>query len=162
MSKTSLQAYHTNSMQKNRPKKRVIFEKWDHFEYWPKWPPCKGYSLCKIIILGQKIKLSKTYQKRVYKHIIVILWKKNCSKKHLIFQKWDHFEYWPNWPPCKGYNLFKIITLVQKIKLPKTYQKWVYKHIILILCEKPLEKTPNIREMRPFSLLAKMASMRRL
>ena len=35
-----------------------------------------GYSLCKIISLGQKIKLQKTHQKRLYKHIIVILFKK--------------------------------------------------------------------------------------
>ena len=42
------------------------------------------------------------------------------------------------------------MTLGQKIKLPKTYQKRVYKHIILILCKKPLEKTPNIREMGQF------------
>ena len=44
------------------------------------------------------------------------------------------------------------------MKLPKTYQKGIYKDIILILCKKLLEKTPNIREMRPFWLLAKMAS----
>ena len=35
-----------------------------------------GYSLCKIISLGQKIKLHKLHQKRLYKHIIVILCKK--------------------------------------------------------------------------------------
>ena len=42
------------------------------------------------------------------------------------------------------------MTLGQKIKLPKTFKKRVSKHIILILCIKPIEKTPNIREMRPF------------
>ena len=35
-----------------------------------------GYSHRKIINLGQKIKLHKTHQKRLYKHIIVILRKK--------------------------------------------------------------------------------------
>ena len=48
------------------------------------------------------------------------------------------------WPPCKGYTLCKIISLGQKMKLPKTYQKRIYKDIILILCKKLLEKIPNI------------------
>ena len=47
------------------------------FEYRQKWPQCKGYSLCKIITLGQKIELPKTHQKRtkmyikMYSHNIV-------------------------------------------------------------------------------------------
>ena len=61
-----------------------------------------------------------------------------------------------------GYSLCKSITLGQKMKLLKTHQKPIYKHIILILCKKTLEKTPTIREMRPFGILAKMASMQRL
>ena len=32
---------------------------------------------------------------------------------------------------------------------------------MLILCKKPVEKTPNIREMRPFWILVKTASMQR-
>ena len=39
------------------------------------------YSLCKIISLGQKIKLQKLHQIRLYKHIIVILCKKTALKK---------------------------------------------------------------------------------
>ena len=34
-----------------------------------------GYSLCKIVKLGQEIKLDKTYQKLFYRNIIFILWK---------------------------------------------------------------------------------------
>ena len=40
-----------------------------------------GYSLCKIVSLGQKIKLHKTHQKRLYNHITVTLCKKNALKK---------------------------------------------------------------------------------
>ena len=40
-----------------------------------------GYSFCKIINLGQKIKLHKTHQKQLYNHIIVILCKKTALKK---------------------------------------------------------------------------------
>ena len=46
---------------KNRFRKDQIFEKRDHFEYWQKWPASMGYSLCKIISLGQKIELHKTH-----------------------------------------------------------------------------------------------------
>ena len=35
-----------------------------------------GYSLCKIKSLGQKLKLDKTHQKRLYNHVIAIPWKK--------------------------------------------------------------------------------------
>ena len=40
-----------------------------------------GCSLCKIISLGQKIKLHKTHQKRLYNHFAVILYKKTALKK---------------------------------------------------------------------------------
>ena len=72
---------------------------------------------------------------------------KNRLKKHQIFEKWDHFE---NRPSCKGYRLCKMVSLGQKFKWPKTCEKRFYKHVRVVLCKKPLEKTPNIREMRPF------------
>ena len=40
---------------------------------------------------------------------------------------------------------------IKKIKLPKTCQKRFYKHIKVVLCEKRLLKTANIRRMRTFS-----------
>ena len=39
------------------------------------------YSPCKILTLGQKIKLLKTCEKRFYKHIGVVLPKKQLQKK---------------------------------------------------------------------------------
>jgi len=41
---------------------------------------------------------------------------------------------------------------LKKLKLPKRYQKRIYKHIILILCKKTAGKKHlgNIRELRPF------------
>ena len=68
-------------------------------------------------------------------------------KKHQIFEKWDHFEIRPSW---KGYRLCKMVSLGQKLKWPKTCEKRFYKHVRVVLCKKPLQKTPNIREMRPF------------
>ena len=72
---------------------------------------------------------------------------KNRCKKHQIFEKWDHFE---NRPSCKGYRLCKMVSLAQKFKWPKTWKKRFCKHVRVVLCKKPLEKTPIIREMRPF------------
>ena len=41
-----------------------------------------------------------------------------------------------------------MVSLGQKLKMPKTCEKRFYKNIRVVLCKKPLEKTPNIREMR--------------
>ena len=72
---------------------------------------------------------------------------KNRCKKHQIFEKWDHFE---NRPSCKGYRLCKMVSLGENFQWPKTREKRFYKDARVVLCKKPLEKTPNIREMRPF------------
>ena len=47
----------------------------------------------------------------------------------------------------------------QKLKRPKPWKKPPYKIIRVVLCKKPREKTPNIREMRQFS---KSAILQRL
>ena len=41
-----------------------------------------------------------------------------------------------------------MVSLGQKLKMSKTCEKPFYKNIRVVLCKKPLEKTPNIREMR--------------
>ena len=73
---------------------------------------------------------------------------KNGSKKHEIFQKWDHFQNGPSW---KGYNPCKILTLAQKLKFQEICQNPFYKSFTVVLRKKRLEKTRNIPEMRPFS-----------
>ena len=50
----------------------------------------------------------------------------------------------------KNYSPWKILTLGQKLKLQNTCQNPFYKSFRVVLCKKPLEKTPNIREMRLF------------
>ena len=52
--------------------------------------------------------------------------------------------------------------LGQKLKMPKTCDKRLCKHIRLVLCQKRLQKGANIWEMRPFWKLAKMATMQKL
>ena len=47
----------------NSSRKQLLFEKSEDFENWLKWPVSKGYSLCKMVSLGQKLKLPKIYKK---------------------------------------------------------------------------------------------------
>ena len=72
---------------------------------------------------------------------------KNRFRKHQIFEEWDDFE---NRPSCKGYSLCKIVSLGQKLRFTKTCEKRFFNHIRVVLCKKPLQKTPNIRGMRRF------------
>ena len=160
MRKTTPQAHHRCSFQKTIEKTPNI-RKMRRFWKLEKWPLSKGYSLCKMVCLRQKIKLLKTCEKRLHKHITAVLFKKR-SKKHLIFEKWDDFENRQKWPLCKGYSLCKMVSLRQKIKLPKTCEKRLHKHITALLFKKTIEKTPNIRKMRRFWKSAKMATMQRL
>ena len=67
----------------------------------------------------------------------------------------------PFWKLAK-ISLCKMLSLGQKLKMPKTCDKRLYKHIRLVLCKKRLKKAANIWEMRPFWKLAKMATMQRL
>ena len=105
------------------------------------------YSLRKIVSLGQKLKVKKKSEKRFFNHIRVVLCKKNRFTKHQIFEKSDDFE---NRPSCKGYSLCKLVSLGQKLKAEKRCQKRFFIHIGVVLCKKPLHKTPNVREIRRF------------
>ena len=128
---------------KNRFKKHQIFEKWDHFENRPSW---KGYRLCKMVSLGENFKWPKTREKRFYKDARFVLCKKRLEKTPNIREM---RPFW-NRPSCKNYRLGKMFSLGQKFKWPKTCEKRFYKHVRVVLCKKPLQKTPNIWEMRPF------------
>ena len=96
---------------------------------------------------GSKIKNSREHCKIHFINHLQLFCAKNCSKKHQILEKREHFE---NRPSCKGYSPCKILTLDQKLKLQKTCQNPFYKSFTVGLCKKPLENTPNIGEMRAF------------
>ena len=64
---------------------------------------------------------------------------KKGTKRHQIFQKVDNFENRPTckgYRPRKGYRLCKMISLVQKLKLPKTCQNRYYKNTRVVLSKK--------------------------
>ena len=101
--------------------------------------------------------------KTFLQHIAVVLCKKReAKKKKLILEKWEHFENGQKWPPSKGYRLFKIVTLAQKLKMHKNMLKTFLQHIAVVLCKKQLEKTANIGKMRAFWKWPKMATEQRL
>ena len=62
---------------KNRSKNHQIFKKSEHFQ---NRPSSKGYSPCKILTLGQKLKFQKTCQNPFYKSFTVVLHKKPLQK----------------------------------------------------------------------------------
>ena len=105
-------------MQKKISKKQLMYKNWEHLENGQKCPQCKGYSPCKILSLGQEIKLLK-HAKKVSTNTLELFYAKNGSRKQLKFEKWEHLENGQKWPKCKGYSRCKILSLGQKIKLLK-------------------------------------------
>ena len=134
---------------KKRMEEKANNRKMRRFWKLKKWPLCKGYSLCKMVSFRQKIKLPKTCGKRLYKHITVVLCKKRMEET-ANNRKMRRFWKLKKWPLCKGYSLCKMVSFRQKIKLPKTCGKRIYKHIKVVLCKKRMEQTANIRKMRRF------------
>ena len=67
---------------------------------------------------------------------------KNRSKKHQIFRKWHDFDNPPSYKgysPCQGYSLCKMVSLSEKLKMPKRCEKLYYKSIKVVLWKKPLD-----------------------
>ena len=129
---------------KNRLKKHQIFEKWDHFE---NQPSCKGYRLCKMVSLGQKFKWPKTCEKRFYKHVRVVSVQKTAAKntkysRNETILKIGHL--------AKAIDFAKWSVWLKNFNGQKRAKKDSTSTLELFCAKKPLEKTPNIREMRPF------------
>ena len=129
MRKTILQEQHTCSVRKTVRKSTKYWGKKDNFENRPStkgYSPCQGYSLGKMVSLGQKLKIPKTCEKPFHNTSTVVLCKKhlfcaqNSSKKHQILEKKDNLEKRPStkgYSPCKGYSLCKMVSLGQKLKM---------------------------------------------
>ena len=58
-----------------------------------------------------------------------------------------------------GYSPWKMVSLGQKLKMPKRCEKRFYCHIRVVAGRKPLEKTLNVRKMRAFLKWPKLATM---
>ena len=56
--------------EKKKPsKKHLILEEREHFENGQKWQQRKGFSLCKMVSFGQKLKMPKRCEKRLHDHV---------------------------------------------------------------------------------------------
>ena len=56
-----------------------------------------------------------------------------------------------------GYRPCKMLSLGQKLKVPKGCEKRFYDHIKVVVCKNPLQKTCNIRKMTEFLKCPKLA-----
>ena len=127
-------------LSKNDSKKQLISEKWQHFETCQKWPPSKGYRLCKIVTLGQKLNMHKNMLKTFLQQIGVVLCKKRLQKTANIGKMRPFWK----WPLSKGYRVCKIVTFSQKLKMHKNMLKTFLQDIAVVLCKTRLQKTANI------------------
>ena len=93
---------------------------------------------------GSKIKIPKNMSKSILMSFRVVLCKKPLQKTRNIQ------EMRPFWKSAIMQRPCKILTLGQNLKFQKTCQNPFYKSLRVLRCKKPLQKTPNIREMRPF------------
>ena len=103
-------------------KKHLILEKREHFRNGQNWPRCMDYSPCKIVSLGQNLKTEKRCEKRLCDHIRVVVFR-NRSRKHLIFEKGEHFENDQNWPRRKGYSPCRIVNCGLMFNVQRIHEK---------------------------------------
>ena len=120
---------------------------------------CKGYSPCKIITFAQKLK----FQKNMSKSILQIIYSCSVQKTALKNTKYSRNEtilkigHQTKAIPMQNAHFgskikskIKSSLWLKKLKFQKTCHNPFYKSFRLVLCKKPLQKTLNIREMRPF------------
>ena len=75
---------------------------------------------------------------------------KTASKKRNYPKNESILKMAKNGHNAKAYSPCKILSLGQKIKLPKTCEKRFYKHIKVVLCKKRLQKKADIEKIRAF------------
>ena len=114
------------------------------------WPPSKCYSLCKILPLGQKLKMQKNMLKTFLNHIAVVLCKKRLEKGANIRKMRAVLKLPKMATNHRLYSLCKILTLGEKLKMEKNMLKTFLQHVAVVLCRKRYEKAANIRKMRAF------------
>ena len=87
--------YHTRVVLRQKQlQKRANIRKMTVFRKWPNWPLSKGFSPCKMVSLGPKLKFTKTCEKSLYYHTRIVLRKKQLQKRANI-RKMTAFRKWP-------------------------------------------------------------------
>ena len=101
-------------------------------------------SLGKMLNLGQKFKMPKTLKKRFFKNVTVVFCKNPLQKIPNIREIRQFLK------SAILQSLGKMLNLGQKFKMPKTLKKRFFKNVTVVFCKNPLQKIPNIREIRQF------------
>ena len=104
---------------------------------------CKGYSGCKMVRFGRKLKWPKTCANPFYKKTRVFLCKKTAGKntkysRNETILKIGHLA--RAIARCKGYSSCKMVRFGQKLKWPKTCANPFYKKTRVFLCKKTAGK----------------------
>ena len=100
-----------------------------------------------MVSLGQKFKMPKTCEKQFYKNFRVVLCKKTAPKnnnysRNVTILKIGHLT--KAIAHAKAiYSLCKMVSLGQKLKMPKTCEKQFYKNFKVVLCKKTAPKNNN-------------------
>ena len=109
MSKSILQIIYSCSVQTTARKKTKYSRNETILKIGQKWQ-IKGYSLCKIVTLNQKLKMQKNMLKTFLQHIAVVLCKKQLQKTANIrrkraFQKWPKMDTMQRLQPMQNTQL---------------------------------------------------------
>ena len=137
MRKTIAQQQHCCSVQKTARK---------NTQYWRNETIFKIGHLAKAIAFAKWSAWVKNYkcQKHAKNHstrTAELFCAKYGSKKHQILGKKDNLENRPStkgYSPCQGYSLGNMLSLGQKLKMPKTSEKPFYNTSTVVLCKKHL------------------------
>ena len=158
--KKRLYNHMTVILHKKRLNTNLIIEK-RHLWKVAKLAFCKGYTKAKsskLTYLVTEFQKSKIIQKMTLNtHKGCFMGKR--TEKHLVFEKWHHFE---NWPFCKGmYNKAKwsiVVYFGSELERAKTIQKRLCNHITVLLCKNwPKNTLNNVRQVTRFWKVTKMA-----
>ena len=102
-----------------------------------------------MVSLPQKLKFLKTCEKRLYKHIRMVL-RKKLLQKRATKQKISRFQDLAKMATLQRHRLCKMVSLAQKLKLLKTCEKRLYKHIRMVQRKNPLEKRAKNQKISRF------------
>ena len=102
-----------------------------------------------MVSLAQKLKFLKTCEKRLYKHIRMVL-REKLLQKRATKQKISRFEDLAKMATLQRHRLCKMVSLAQKLKLLKTCEKRLYKHIRMVQRKNPLEKRAKNQKISRF------------
>ena len=97
--RTTLESYHARKRPAKTPKMAHFLKGVKNGHFAKAIAKQNGH---KWAILGLSRKIPKTYRNYPLKSLELFS-AENCSKTHLILEKWLDVEKWQNWPFCKGH-----------------------------------------------------------